>query len=139
MDLRSTSRRNEKMAHLTNKQVETLKEKLLESRAKIINSGILTQFEDVHIQPEDLADEADQATSVMNQQISFSMREREMKKLRKIDMALNKIDNNKYGFCEESGDPIEFNRLAKQPWAEYCLEVAEDKEREERHIYQRRA
>lgn len=127
------------MAHLTKKQMSTLHEKLLEARSHILNSGLLTKFDDVHIQPEDLADEADQATSVMNQQISLSMRDREMKKLRKIDSALHKIENSTYGFCEESGDPIEFTRLSKQPWAEYCLEVAEEKEREERHIYQRRA
>lgn len=127
------------MPHLTKKQLSTLKEKLLEGRTKILNSGVLTQLDDVHIAPEELADEADQATNFVNQQISFSMRERELKKLRRIDAALYRMDKGSYGFCEESGDPIDYSRLQKQPWAEYCLEVAEDKEREERHIYQRRA
>jgi DnaK suppressor protein len=114
-------------------KLEHFKAKLLKARQEIINSGILTNTEDMHVASEDLADEADLANNHINQQISFSMRERELTKLRRIDAALSRIDEGSYGFCVESGEEIGEKRLENQPWAEFCLEVAEEKEREAMH------
>lgn len=112
------------------KKEEFFKTKLLEARNQILNSGILSNFDDLQIQPDDLADEADLANNTVNQQISFSIREKEMNKLRRIDAALERIEEGVYGLCVESGEEISEKRLMTQPWAEFCLEVAEEKERE---------
>jgi DnaK suppressor protein len=113
------------------KKVEYFKNKLLEARSQILNSGILSNFEDLYINSDEISDEADLATSTVAQQVSFSIREKEMNKLRRIDAALERIEEGTYGFCVESGDEIELKRLETQPWAEWCLEVAEEKEREQ--------
>jgi DnaK suppressor protein len=113
------------------KQLEHFKKKLLNARQSIMNSGILSNNDDITIDAEDLSDEADLASQSTSQQLSFSIKEREMVKLRKIDRALEKIARGGYGVCEESGEAIELKRLENQPWTEYCLEVAEEKEREE--------
>lgn len=122
---------------LGKKKLEHFRKKLLEAREKIINSGIMQSTEDLHIASEDLADEADLATNTINQQVSFSMREREIVKLRRIDAALDRVEEGTYGYCLESGEEIEEKRLENQPWAEFCLEVAEEKEREERQRFRR--
>ena len=122
---------------LGKKKLDHFKKKLLEAREKIINSGIMQSTEDLHIASEDLADEADLATNTINQQVSFSMREREIVKLRRIDAALDRVEEGTYGYCLESGEEIEHKRLENQPWAEFCLEVAEEKEREERQRFRR--
>jgi DnaK suppressor protein len=122
---------------LGKKKLDHFKKKLLEAREKIINSGIMQSTEDLHIASEDLADEADLATNTINQQVSFSMREREIVKLRRIDAALERVEEGTYGYCLESGEEIEHKRLENQPWAEFCLEVAEEKEREERQRFRR--
>lgn len=121
------------------KKVQHFRQKLLQARNQIINSGILSNFEDLQIKPDDLADEADLATSTINQQVSFSIREKEMTKLKRIDAALARIEEGHYGICIESGEEIEEKRLETQPWAEFCIEVAEEREREFNQRFHRRA
>ena len=121
------------------KNLEYFKNKLLDARNQILNSGVLSNFEDLQINSDDTADEGDLATSTVNQQVSFSIREKEMNKLRRIDAALERVEDGSYGFCIESGDEIEQKRLETQPWAEFCIEVAEEKEREQAQRFHRRA
>ena len=124
---------------MNKKKLEYFKNKLLDARNKILNSGILSNFEDLHVNSDDTADEADLASNTINQQVSFSIREKEMNKLRRIDAALERVEDGSYGFCIESGDEIEEKRLETQPWAEFCIEVAEEKEREQAQRFHRRA
>ena len=119
------------------KKLTFFQEILLKTRQDIIDSGILTNTEDMHVPSEDLADEADLASNHINQQISFSIRERELVKLRRIDAALARVEDGSYGFCVESGEEIGEKRLKNQPWAEFCLEVAEEREREEMQTYRK--
>lgn len=119
------------------KKLSYFKKKLLEARTKILNSGILNDLEDIQISSDDLADEADLATSAINQQVTFSIRSRELSKLRRIEAALQRVEDGHYGYCIESGEEIEEKRLENQPWAEYCIEVAEEKEREEQQRFRR--
>ena len=124
---------------MNEKRVQYFREKLLTARNQIINSGILNNFEDLKIKSDDLADEADLANNTINQQVSFSIREKEMVKLRRIDAALARIEEGHYGVCIESGEDIDERRLETQPWAEFCIEVAEERERELNQRYHRRA
>jgi DnaK suppressor protein len=119
------------------KKVEYFKNKLLQARNQILNSGVINNFEDLQINSDELSDEADLASSTINQQVSFSIREKEINKLRRIDAALERVEEGTYGICLESGDPIEEKRLETQPWAEFCLEVAEEREREEAQLARR--
>lgn len=122
---------------MDNKKVAFFKERLLEARNQILNSGVLNNLDDLKIEP--VADEADLANNTVNQQISFSIREKEMNKLRRIDAALERVEDGSYGICIESGEEISEKRLKTQPWAEFCLEVAEEREREAGHRFTRRA
>ncbi|MBT3982103.1 MAG: TraR/DksA family transcriptional regulator [Bacteriovoracaceae bacterium] len=106
------------------------KKLLLDAKNKILNHGILTSKEDLHISAEDLADETDLATSVINQQVTFNMRKREMDKLRAIEEALYRVEDGSYGSCEECGEFIGEKRLKNQPWAFLCIVHAEERERE---------
>ena len=122
---------------MNKKTVEFFKTKLLDARNQILNSGVLSNLDDLKIEP--VADEADLANNTVNQQISFSIREKEMNKLRRIDAALERVVEGTYGVCLESGEEISEKRLKGQPWAEFCLEVAEEREREAGHRFHRRA
>ena len=124
---------------MDDKKIEHFKKKLLTARTQIINSGVLSNLEDLQIKSDDLADEADLASNTINQQVSFSIREKELVKLRRIDAALARIEEGHYGICIESGEEIEEKRLETQPWAEFCIEVAEEKERELNQKFHRRA
>ena len=124
---------------MDDKTIQHFREKLLKARNQIVNSGVLRNLDDLQIKSDDLADEADLANNSVTQQISFSIREKEMNKLKRIDNALARIEEGNYGVCLESGEEIDTRRLETQPWAEFCIEVAEEKEREQNQRYHRRA
>ncbi len=119
---------------MTKSQIEELKNHLLLTKQEILNKGHLTRNEDLCVQSEDLPDEADLATNVINQQISFHMRQREIAKLRAINRALDKIEKGTYGQCEECEEPIGFKRLKSQPFTDLCVTHAEEAEREQQRF-----
>jgi DnaK suppressor protein len=116
---------------MNKKDLEHYKQKLLSMKQDILNNSVLAKRDDLEISSDDLPDEADVANSVVNQQITFNMRAREMAKLRNIELALQRIEDGTYGHCDECDDEIGSKRLEKQPWADLCITHAEEREREE--------
>jgi DnaK suppressor protein len=117
------------------KKLEHFKNLLLKHRQQILNVGLLNKSDDLHVSEEDLADEMDLATSLIQQQLTCTIRDREFAKLRRIDLALEKIQEGSYGHCEECEEEIGSKRLENQPWADLCITHAEEKEREESQIW----
>lgn len=113
------------------KKLDHFKELLLKQRQQIMNVGLLNKSDDLHVATDDLSDETDLASSLIQQQLSCTIRDREFAKLRRIDMALEKIAEGTYGHCDECEEEISLKRLENQPWAELCITHAEEKEREE--------
>jgi DnaK suppressor protein len=109
--------------------MEKFKTLLLQAKMKIINGGILRSTEDLTVSSDDLSDEADLATSVINQQVTFNMRQREIEKLKAIDEALYRIEQGDYGNCEECDETINEKRLENQPWTNLCITHAEEEEK----------
>jgi DnaK suppressor protein len=110
--------------------VEKSKKKLLHMKATILNGGLLKSTEELHISSDDLPDETDLANNVIQQNVSFSIRSRELQKLRMIEVALQKIEEGTYGLCDDCDEEIEAARLNNQPWANLCIIHAEERERE---------
>ena len=116
---------------MTKKQLEELKKDLIQMKSDILNGGFQAKKEDLHVSSDDLSDDGDLANSVVEQQVSFSMRQREIEKLRLIDQALHRIEEGTYGECDDCGEPIGFKRLKNQPFTELCITHAEEAEREQ--------
>jgi DnaK suppressor protein len=114
---------------MTNEELEVHKRKLLDLKKNILQVGFLKVAEDLFVSQDDLPDEADLASNVVSQQVSFSIRNRELQKLRHIEEALHRIDCGTYGICDDCDDEIEFPRLTNQPWANLCIIHAEERER----------
>lgn len=111
-------------------KLEYFKSKLLKLKASILNGGILSSTEDLQTSTDDLSDETDLATSAINQQVSFNIRERHIEKIRLIDFALERIEDKSYGACDDCGEEIGMKRLENQPWTELCIVHAEERERQ---------
>ena len=115
---------------LTEKEVEALKQKLLDEKNKMIFNGII-ESEEFNLQNDDLSDEVDQANSDSLNAQRLRFRNREVFYLRKINKALDRLSTESYGECEECGCPIGFTRLMARPTAEMCIECKEEMERDE--------
>ena len=117
------------------KLLEQHKKRLLTLKQKILSGGLLKAAEDLTVSPDDLADEADLATSVISQQVFFNIRHRELEKLRQIDAALHRISDGTYGMCLDCEEEINHARLETQPWTCFCIVHAEEREREGQKFY----
>lgn len=92
-----------------------------------------------HMQDEaaNFPDPNDRATQESEFSLELRTRDRERKLLRKIDSALQRIENGEYGFCEETGEEIGLRRLEARPVATLCLEAQERRELAERQYGER--
>ena len=57
---------------------------------------------------------------------------RQRKLLSKIDKAIKKIENDTYGYCEETSEPIGIKRLIARPIATLTIEAQEKHEKNEK-------
>ncbi len=78
------------------------------------------------------ADIIDQASSQTEKAVEMRTLNRQIKLLSKIDKAIKKINDNIYGFCEETGEPIGLKRLIARPIATLSIEAQEKHEKNEK-------
>lgn len=78
------------------------------------------------------SDVSDRATQEEEQALELRTRDRERKLLKKIDEALQRIDEGAYGYCAETGEPIGVRRLLARPTATLTIEAQERRERMQR-------
>ena len=122
---------NEKEKYMCSKQKAFFKKKLLEWKNEIVqsNSKILFVNEDQEISSPDVVD---QASSQTEKTIEMRTINRQRKLLTKIDKAIKRIDENTYGYCEETGEPIGIKRLIARPIATLSIEAQEKHEKNEK-------
>ena len=77
-------------------------------------------------------DLADRASSETDRAIELRARDRQRKLISKIDSALQRIEDNTYGYCEETGEPISLKRLEARPIATLSVEAQERHEKREK-------
>ena len=78
------------------------------------------------------ADIVDQASSYTDKAVEMKAINRQIKLISKIDQALLRIKDRKYGFCLETAEPIGLKRLMARPVAELCIAAQEKHEKEEK-------
>lgn len=77
-------------------------------------------------------DPSDTAAANADRQLELRTRDRLRKLINQIDKALTRIEAGKYGYCQETGDPIRVKRLEARPIAKLSIEAQEMHERGER-------
>ncbi|NMM46316.1 RNA polymerase-binding protein DksA [Rhodospirillaceae bacterium KN72] len=112
-------------------QKEYFRQKLLTWRAELLreSSETLESMQSESLAQPDLTDRASMET---DRAIELRTRDRERKLISKIDAALERITDDSYGYCEETGEPISLRRLEARPIATLSLEAQERHERMER-------
>lgn len=74
----------------------------------------------------------DRGTSESDTAFELRTRDRYRKLLKKIEHALERIEEGEYGFCEETGEEIGLKRLMARPIATLSIEAQERHERSEK-------
>lgn len=77
-------------------------------------------------------DEADQAADDAEVSLETRLLDRDAKLLREVERALEKVQDQSYGLCEGTDEPIGYARLKLRPWTRYSVTYKEELEREEK-------
>ncbi len=111
-------------------QLAFFRELLLRQRQDLLDNATMTID---HLRDgEAEADPNDRATIEEENSIELRIRDRERKMLPRVDAALQRIDSGKYGYCEETGEPIGLKRLLARPTTAFSIEAQERHESRQR-------
>ena len=112
---------------ISEKTIQQCKAKLLNTKQDILNR-IRTHH--IEFQQVDKAsgDECDQSVAHMEEHNFLVVQDRLKNQLGEIEMALARIENKTFGFCEETEETIEEERLLAIPWTRLSIEGAELRE-----------
>jgi len=110
---------------------EYFRQKLLRWRGELLQDSTETLQ---HLQEDNVpeADLTDRASTETDRSIELRTRDRERKLIQKIDEALRRLEDQSYGYCVETAEPISIKRLEARPIATLSLEAQERHERLER-------
>ena len=130
---KKATKRSGKKEVLSKQELKEFKQLLLHKRHEII--GSVNEMKDEALRKSrldasgDLSSMpihmADIGTDNYEQEFALGLMDSEVRILREIDAALNRIDINSYGICEGTSKAIKKARLRAKPWARYCVGYAE--------------
>jgi DnaK suppressor protein len=124
----------EKVRALTKRQIETLKQKLVDERNSLVFSDQVNAS-NIELSKPEGGDEVEQSiTDYINSHL-LRFRNREVFYVKKIEKALKKFDMDEYGLCTDCGEGIRFERLLARPTAEMCIQCKEESERDESNSF----
>ena len=123
---------NDNEKYMCAKQKTYFKKRLIEWKKEIVSSNnknlYLSEADHEVASP----DVVDQASSQTEKNVEMRTLNRQRKLISKIDKAIKKIDNNTYGYCEETNEPIGIKRLIARPIATLSIEAQEKHEKHEK-------
>jgi len=123
--------------YMNPQQLEYFRLKLIAWREELMQEAqeTLDNLRDKSYQ--EVGDEADRANRESEHGLELRTRDRYRKLLRKIEQALERIDDGSYGYCEDTGDPIGVKRLEARPIATLSIDAQERREMKEKVIADR--
>ena len=123
---------NAKEKYMCEKHKVFFRKRLIEWKNEIIKSNSNTLFSKDVDQEISSPDIIDQASSQAEKTLEMRTINRQRKLLTKIEKAIKRIDDNTYGYCEDTGEPIGIKRLIARPIATLSIEAQEKHERNEK-------
>lgn len=113
--------------------MKPIREMLLKMREELVREIARRSREAAVSGVSDIGDILDSVSEERTRELDMILTDREKQKLKQIDDALDRIEENTYGLCEECGVKIPRARLKVVPFAKHCVECKEAIEREERY------
>ena len=123
---------NEKEKYMCEKHKTYFKKRLVVWKNEIVESNTKGLYLSNTNHEISSADVVDQASSQTEKTVEMHTLNRQIKLLSKIDKAIKKINNNTYGYCEETDEPIGLKRLIARPIATLSIEAQEKHEKNEK-------
>jgi DnaK suppressor protein len=137
VDLPAKYEPSAKEEYMNAKQLEYFRRQLLRWRDELMTEAqeTLDNLRDQSYQ--EVGDEADRASRESEHGLELRTRDRYRKLQRKIEQALERIEDGSYGYCEDTGEPIGVMRLKARPIATLTIDAQERREMKERVLADR--
>ena len=114
----------QKEEYMGPRQLAYFRAKLQKWREDLVEESKQT-IDNLRDEVRDVGDEAERATRETENSLELRTRDRYRKLIAKIDKALKRIEEGRYGFCEETDEEIGLDRLEARPIATLCLDAQE--------------
>jgi DnaK suppressor protein len=118
---------------------------MLEARRRELMSEVQGRIRDVRVEgadkPHDVLDQGETSEADIQEDIEFALIQMKAETLNKINEALARLEDGRYGHCFECGEEISEQRLRALPFAVRCKDCEEAREiaqQRERMAAQRR-
>ncbi|MDG9883566.1 TraR/DksA family transcriptional regulator [Pseudomonas putida CSV86] len=109
---------------------DLLKQMKVETQERIEQSRVTIESLDSPADPADAASVEEERHWLVN------AIERDQRLLPQLEMALGRIADDSFGWCDDSGEPIGLKRLLISPTTKYCIEAQERHEQLDKHLRQ---
>ena len=111
---------------MTELKINKIKENLLAER-----DGLFVKLNgnDLSVDDTETPDPVDLAVQNYSKNVMLAVSENESRQLQMVNEALQRIEDEEYGICQNCAKQIHPKRLAAIPWARYCLDCQELVER----------
>ncbi|MGN6788524.1 MAG: RNA polymerase-binding protein DksA [Rhodanobacteraceae bacterium] len=116
-----------KEEYMNPKQLAYFRQKLKDWRDQLVEESRQT-MENLREEVRDVGDDAERATRETENSLELRTRDRYRKLISKIEKALRKIEEGRYGYCEETDEEIGLERLEARPIATLSLDAQERRE-----------
>ena len=110
---------------MTKTQAKEVKKTLLAERENVVTK---LNGNDLSIDDAETPDPVDLAVRNYSKNVQLALSENESRQLELIDEALERLEDEEYGVCQNCETEINPKRLAAIPWARYCLSCQELRE-----------
>jgi DnaK suppressor protein len=124
IELAANYRPNPREEYMGPKHLAYFRAKLQKWREDLVEESKQT-IDNLRDEVRDVGDEAERATRETENSLELRTRDRYRKLIGKIDKALKRIEEGRYGFCEETDEEIGLERLEARPIATLCLDAQE--------------
>jgi DnaK suppressor protein len=102
--------------------LKEIKEKLITERELLLTK---LNSNDLSVDDSETPDPVDLAVRNYSKNVMLAVSENESRQLLLINEALERIEDDEYGSCQNCEKPINPKRLDAIPWARYCLNCQE--------------
>jgi DnaK suppressor protein len=114
---------------VTQDQIKWFQQELSKMLAEVEQAIAFAAASEAEVIQETGGDEGDMAERRLSAVQAGMLQDRLHRQRREIVMALARIENGEYGYCEDTGDEIEIARLRANPVARYSLKAQQLRER----------
>ena len=116
---------------MNKRQREKYRKQLLAKREELLQRVQAARTSEKESSGKEAPDLGDRALSTVIRDLSYQLSAGERDIVRRVDLALDRMEKGEFGVCVECGKKVQLGRLDAVPWARHCIDCQELQDRGE--------